>query len=143
MTVVAWDGKTLAADRLSNGGGTCYTMTKVARLRGHLVGGAGCAADVRSYMRWFDEGAHPADFPAVARAGNITLLVITPAGKVLSFESGPEPLEMEGDYYAIGSGGDFALAAMHLGHDAVTAVKTANFLSTTCGRGWDTLTLED
>ena len=42
----------------------------------------------------------------------------------------------------MGHGRDFTLAAMHLGHDARTAVEVACALDAFCGCGIDTLTLE-
>lgn len=41
MTVIAWDGVTLAADRLSGCTGVRMSLTKIHRVDGMLVGGAG------------------------------------------------------------------------------------------------------
>jgi hypothetical protein len=65
------------------------------------------------------------------------------ADRSISFyERSPYPLRFEGIIFAIGSGRDFATAAMHLGHSASVAVSTACILDSACGNGIDTLTLD-
>ena len=48
---------------------------------------------------------------------------------------------MEGPFCAIGSGRDFALAAMALGHSAIEAVTVAGRFDTASGNGFDALPL--
>lgn len=141
MTVIAWDGRTLAADKQSVSSGLCSLVTKVHRIRNHLVGGSGEAPHVREHIEWFRRGADPSDFPTKIRDEKCPsfLLVITPDRKVLAYEDGPYPVEIESQHYAIGSGRDFAMAAMHLGFDAVRAVEVASALSNGCGGGVDVL----
>lgn len=145
MTVIAWDGKTLAGDRQSQAGGMRSAVRKIERIRGHLVGGSGHSDHVREHMAWFADGADPLSFPPSLRADNCPsiLLVITPARTVLAYEQTPYPIEILDRHYAIGSGRDFAMTAMFLGFDAVKGVEAANALSTTCGLGCDNLTLEE
>jgi 20S proteasome alpha/beta subunit len=145
MTVIAWDGKTLAADKMSVSGGYSATVTKIRKIRGHLVGGSGNAPDVREHMAWFADGADPKTFPERLRDDSYRsfLLVITPERQIHVYETGALPMVQDDPYYAIGSGRDFALAAMHLGFSATRGVEVANHLSSSCGRGVDILQFED
>lgn len=49
------------------------------------------------------------------------------------------PVEIEDKFFASGSGRDFAMAAMHLGLNAVEAVKVACLFDVNCGNGIDQL----
>lgn len=145
MTVIAWDGKTLAADKRMDCGGYPATVTKIIRApNGALIGGSGDADVIAALKRWYCEGAERRDYPVNKDADGCParLLVITPDGGVRLYLSGPDPVSTDGGMFAIGSGTDYALAAMHLGNDARRAVEVACALDTCCGNGIDTLTLE-
>lgn len=145
MTVIAWDGKTLAGDKRTNFGGLHATTTKVHRLPGGaLVGCAGNAAQIGEMIHWLGAGADPDKMPAVQRDPKecVSALVISPDGKVLQYENTPHPIRIENGQWAIGSGRDFALAAMLLGRDAIDAVKVSIAFDGGCGNGIDALTLD-
>jgi len=63
-------------------------------------------------------------------------------GRILLYGSGPNPELVEDKVYAGGCGRDYALAAMHLGHDARKAVEVACALDVHCGLGIDALELK-
>lgn len=90
---------------------------------------------------WFAAGGMPSEFPKSAREEDAALLVINPDGGIDYYTKGPIPTRREPPF-AGGIGSDFALAAMHCGRDARGAVEVACALSTYCGNGIDTLTLE-
>lgn len=143
--MIAWDGKTLAADKRMNDNGVPATTTKIMRApNGALIGASGDAAMGGVLKKWYLEGADPLAYPN-NRIGDDSykarLLVITPSGKVHMYVSEAVPLEVEDRFVTVGSGGDFALAAMHLGCDARKAVELACALDTDCGNGIDTLEL--
>lgn len=144
MTVVAWDGKTLAADKRATDGCANSTTTKIKRLPdGSLIGSCGDTSACREVCAWFERGADPSEFPATQRVSATAawLLVIRPDGAVDYFQTSPYPGRFEDKFFAIGSGRDFALAAMHLGKDARTAVEVACALTVSCGNGVDALEL--
>ena len=140
MTVVAWDGTTLAADkRAVSNGGIARTVTKIQRHMGSLLAMTG-DWDVAAEMReWYKAGAVVEKFPAEARGSVASLIVITIGKEVLSFTGGPYPMMYEQEKVAFGSGRDFAEAAMYLGYDAGAAVRTACALQSDCGNGVDLL----
>ncbi|MGZ8317506.1 MAG: hypothetical protein ACXWVD_00255 [Telluria sp.] len=141
MTVIAWDGSTLAADRESGDSYVkCFASPKIARIRNHLVGCTGPAAQAREMLAWFAHGAKPADFPPTLRSEkSLSMLAITPQGKILLYQDTPYPIDYIGDKYAIGSGREAAMAVMLAGHDARRAVEIASLVCTGCGNGTDTL----
>lgn len=143
MTTIAWDGKTLAADRRTSFGSRITTVTKAHRVNGHLVAGAGITAQINEMIVWFRDGANPATFPAAQRGDDaVSLLVITPAREVHLYCNTPYPLVIEDKFTAIGSGSEFALAAMHCGKSAVEAVEVAAVFDSATGGGVNILHLD-
>lgn len=139
MTVVAWDGRTLAADKQSTASSCKAAVRKVRHIDGKLVGGSGNAAAIMEHMAWLERGARVEEFPPRLRSDEVPsiLLVIEPSGRILSYENGPYPIEMCGPFYAIGGGRDFAIAAMDLGFNAIVACEVAGRHSSGCGMGVD------
>ncbi len=142
MTVIAFDGKRLAADkRATSGGGIARTVTKIQRHGAVLLGITG-DWDIAVEMReWFKAGAEPGKFPDRAKDGESTLIVIRHGGVIETYCSGPYPMLIEEPMCAWGSGRDYAQAAMYLGHDARRAVEVASVFQTDCGNGIDCLEL--
>jgi 20S proteasome alpha/beta subunit len=145
MTVIAWDGRTLAADKRVTCNGYPATTTKITRAPdGALIGGAGDSDAIAVLRKWYMDGASPDAFPNNGCDGDCRarLLVITPSGQVTMYLSEPVPITLDDKRFAIGSGADFALAALHLGHTARKAVEIACALDTGCGNGIDVLRLK-
>ena len=61
MTVIAWDGTTLAADKRVDIGGTSFTGTKVRRVGDALVAFAGTGSQFLPRMEWYAKGAKKGD----------------------------------------------------------------------------------
>lgn len=144
MTVIAWDGKTLAADKLASNGGMKCEVTKIFRINGCLVGGAGEVPFILEMIEWIRNGRIVADYPVSQRSKDDwqPLLVIEKDGTPSLYERTPYPVRYEHKHVAIGSGREYARAAMHLGYDAARAVDTAIALDGDCGAGIDTLVLD-
>ncbi len=62
MTVVAWDGKTLAADTSCVSGIVKYHSRKIWNLPEGLLGCAGSATRANEFAEWFKEGRNPQMF---------------------------------------------------------------------------------
>lgn len=143
MTVIAWDGQTLAADKralLGNYKGG--TMTKIHRWKGGICGVSGEAKAGMELVSWLQGGADVDDFPELDEDTCVDLLVVHDDGRVAVYEKSPTPLWMEEKHMAIGSGKDYALSALHLGKDAKEAVAFACTMDAFCGNGIDTLELQ-
>jgi hypothetical protein len=142
MSVIAWDGHTLAADKRASMGTLIRTTTKIFRCRDALLAYAGEACFGEEMRAWYMRGANPADFPASNRDKDdwAGLMVIRKDMPIMRYERTPYPMQLEDKQFAIGCGRDFALAAMYLGKTAEEAVAVAIALDSGCGNGVDTLT---
>jgi ATP-dependent protease HslVU (ClpYQ) peptidase subunit len=143
MTVVAWDGKTLAADKRALAGGLISTVTKIRKIGKLLCGVAGAFTSGQELLAWVELGRKPDDFPVEIFDDDELYadLLIIEAGKILKYERSPIPILLEDKIYAIGSGSPFALAAMYCGKTAEEAIAVAASFDAGCGNGVDTLTL--
>lgn len=140
MTVIAWDGKTLAADKAATSVGFSNTVTKIYRVPAGLVGFAGNGDAAMQLLRWFREGMKPEDWPECQKGDSrADAIFINKDAQVFGFGSSPWPQRNENVQNAMGSGRDYALAAMHLGYDSRRAVEVAIALDNDCGCGIDTL----
>lgn len=143
MTVIAFDGKTLAADKLACFGNTKGTVTKIFRVFDCLVGTCGTLPIGMELLEWFRAGSEPKDYPVANRDGEkgASLIVVRPGGIVWKYESSPVPFRVEGKFCAFGCGDESALIAMELGCDARRAVELVIKYNIVCGNGIDTLEL--
>lgn len=143
MTVIAWDGKTLAADkRAVLAGFQGGTVTKIHRWPGGLCAFAGDLDIGMQMVAWLRGGARPEEFPKRQADENAaSFLVVNADGTTVRYERAPIPLLFENVKQAMGSGRDYALAAMHLGCDARRAVEVACALDQNCGNGIDAIDL--
>lgn len=143
MTVIAWDGLTLAADKQSTVYGYANRVTKLFRCDVGIVALLGYGQHANQLLQWLRKEG-PDEFPKPTSAEDVgTALVISYENKILCFSLGPTPVVYEDKFIAMGAGRDYALAAMHLGYSAEVAVKVACELDVNCGLGIDTLTLKE
>jgi ATP-dependent protease HslVU (ClpYQ) peptidase subunit len=143
MTVIAWDGKTLAADKRATTAGLARTVTKIFRHEKSIIGFSGSLDQGLEMVAWFRSGADSKNFPASQRDKDdwVTFVVVDAEG-VSFFERTPQPCKVEDSTWATGSGRDFAIAAMYCGKSACEAVEIACKFETGCGNGIDVLCLE-
>ena len=144
MTCIAWDGKTLAADKRGSAGSVAVTVTKIHRLtNGNLVGVSGDLVVGMAMLAWLQAGANAADLPEKQknRDNYCGVLEIRKDGTAWKYEDTAFPFQLEDSFCAIGSGRDFAVAAMHLGKSALEAVKIACLYDPACGNGFTELEL--
>lgn len=142
MTCIAWDGRTLAADKRAVFVGLARTVTKIFRVRDALVGIAGNACEGMDMIAWIKAGARRKDFPASQQDEKtwVSLLHISHNGVYL-YERFPTPMRIEDPFFAMGAGRDYALSAMYLGRSAREAVEIACVFDVGCGNGVDELRL--
>lgn len=143
MTVIAWDGTTLAADKAMWCAEHIDIGTKIWKINNDtILAGTGEFSTVLDMVDWWKRGGVPKDFPK--RNTNIDtyarLIVVTAKGCHM-VEISPVLIEVENTPVAWGSGRDYALGAMAMGAAAVEAVEIANNLCTTCGGGVDHFSL--
>ncbi len=124
MTTVAWDGKTLAADTRCTSSGLPYRVNKCCRLiSGALFAGAGTMSAYEAVRMWLDNsgiGARPDNLK------DFTGLLIDHESRIWLMDETAKRYEIFAPFFAIGSGRDFAIAAMALGKSAAQAVELAS-----------------
>lgn len=144
MTTVAYSKGIMAADKMVREGNLkTGVTTKIFKRNGHLIGFSGRTDIAMLMLKWFEDGAKEEDWPEPFDDELETaILVVTPAGDVLSYERFPYPIRMENEFHAIGSGRDFAICAMHLGFGPERAVEIASELDSGTGNGIDVIVLD-
>ena len=99
--------------------------TKVVRIGDHLVGIAGCAAACMDFMRWYEKGAKRKKFPESCEDDESGCYALVLTGKkALLYQATATPIDA-GKMAALGSGQDFAIAALLCGKSAADAVRIA------------------
>lgn len=143
MSVVAWDGKTLAADKRAENCGTHSTTTKMMRApSGAALAWVGDQDIGLELFNWYITGADPKDWPVTQKDKDWARLIVAHQGSCWYYETRPFAVLVEDPFCAWGSGRDFALAAMHLGHDAIGAVAVACEFDVNCGNGISSLQVD-
>lgn len=145
MTVIAFDGRSVAIDRQGTSGGWSFPVTKYRRHQQKVLTFAGSASIGHALIDWFISGCNPEKFPNKGLdPDDAAHLWVFERGKPpIKFEEHPYPIVFEiGTKCADGSGRDFALAAMHMGASAEEAVAVASALSISCGHGVDVIHLD-
>jgi ATP-dependent protease HslVU (ClpYQ) peptidase subunit len=127
MTVIAWDGRYVAADSL-----VCYGSTRgagpVKKIRttakaAYALTGHGALFD--PMIEWIENGAKPDDKPSCGDNYSDTLILQFLDGKCYGYRvSLPYPDELIAPD-AWGAGADFAIGAMEAGKNAAEAVEIA------------------
>lgn len=162
MSVVAWDGKTLAADCA----GTESYMTRISRkmrviccgerveqddatgrLNMHIqdregpkvvLSAVGDAEAGMVLMDWYEAGAEVKDWPSFQEdRDNFTRLIVATCWGVFQYDQLPIAQPVTDPFMAWGSGRDFAMGALARGANARDAVLVTNRFSTVCGHGVD------
>lgn len=132
MTTIAWDGEFLAADTLVTTCGLPRIMDKIWRLyNGDLFGGAGDTQDILLAKEWLNK-SEEIEKPKLEES--FRALLVTTEGLYI-LEDKLIKMPCTEPFWAIGSGRDFAIAAMHLGYCAKDAIQiSARFDLTTGGK---------
>lgn len=139
MSVVAYDGVTIAADRMMSGQSDAYATCKLFQHGGWTWGVVGNGYHMQELKAWIMKGCNADTFPACQRGEQYAtaLGVEHTTGRVCEIGKSPYPIEVLSIPVAIGSGCEYARAAMLLGLDAVKAVEFASKHVYTCGMGID------
>jgi len=144
MTVIAWDGKIIAADKQASHCGLKREVTKLfISTKGNEV--LGFSQDYENglgLIEWYNEGAVRRDWPAWQTETSWGRLVVAGHKYLFCYEQLPFKQLYSVDPTAFGSGRDFALGAMAAGADAIRAVEIACRFSDSCGMGIDAYDLE-
>lgn len=140
MTTIAWDGKTLVADRPLTSSGVRYETTKAHRLSdGSLFASCGALENNAAVRQWLDGSAEK---PVMGTDDDFDGVLIKPDGTAWMLNKKLHLIAIESPHFSTGSGRDFALLAMRLGKTAREAVEMAAELDIWTGMGVTELSLE-
>lgn len=129
------DGQVSLGDRVDN-----LDFKKIRKIGNFLVGGAGRLSSVLTFFSWFEQCIKMEEIqravPELVIENNpekpdeeFHAVVLHPDGQIFYHEGNDPtrayPLDVE--YYAIGSGGDYALAALDGGATPEKAMEVAKF----------------
>lgn len=144
MTVLAWDGKALAADRLACCGMQKATVTKIARAGDELIGICGSLSTGNELREWYLNGANPDYFPSAGLEDEDSeLIVVKTDGTVWVYNGSATPFQIEDPVCAFGAGAQAAWGALLCGVSAERAVEIASQINISCGNGLDVLVLHE
>lgn len=140
MSVIAWDGKYLAADKQSTCGNVRGVTTKIRRLdNGDIVGWTGKLEHGLLLSEWYANGARRDEWPEFQSEEDWCRLIVSNPAGVFEYEQKPVAQRVEDSFMAWGDGRSIALGALAMGASAAQAVEIANRFSIYCGCGVDVM----
>ena len=144
MTIICWDGTTLAADKLNWTAGTIATICKIRKIRGELYGISGKTVLANIIWKWIENGMKEKEMPTSQQDGekSVTIMKIDKDRKIWIYEHSITPWHCEDSFFCIGGGCDLGMGAMAAGATAAQAVEIGIKFNALCGKGVDTLTFD-
>lgn len=141
MTVIAWDGKKMSADKLG-WGAPMGVVTKIHFVNGEVVGIAGKSSQIADVLEWVKNGFSKETMPEHQKDPEkfSSIIVVDKDGRLRVYESGPNPWYNERSLHAVGSGCDVAMGAMMHGATSAEAVTICIKYGGGCGIGYDEIT---
>ena len=137
MTTIAARYSTLeiAADSQVSGDDVKYYIEKLRRGKDCIFGGAG---DLDKLLKFYDSVEKNGDFDDPIEVDVLELR----ADGIYVYESTIHPVKVRGDFFSIGTGSAYALAAMYLGKSPKEAIEIASLFDPVTGGPIDVLKLE-
>lgn len=138
MTTIAWDGQIMAADTLAvDNWGLKEYCSKIFTGKDFVMGGAGSRHQILKWWRQIEEKdlefVLQFGYPDFHKDDNDPAILLVDEKGNLWRHVGGLFLQHDRGYHAIGSGRDFALAAMHCERDARKAVEIAKIFDNNTG----------
>jgi len=137
MTTIACDSKMMAGDSLVDDGGTAGECKKIYKVKGDIIGVAGGLGAGLAFIEWYK---HRSDSPP--NLADTSILILKKNGTIELWDEAEFPMKFTNKFYAIGSGADAALGAMHSGKTPTEAVKIACKIDINTGMPVKTLCLK-
>ncbi len=139
MTVVVWDGVTLATDRAATDGAAKWATEK-AWYHGQdedriIVSGAGPLKSILYMREWCKEGCIIDHFPVSQLTHPCHFIVVSQVDGLYRYEDSHIRIMHGYEPCAFGEGRDVAHGALAMGATAQQAVEAANQFSAHCGLG--------
>jgi hypothetical protein len=138
VTTIAWDGRTLAADRQANSNGSRRRVHKIIDCGAFWYGSCGQMDEIARVAEWLSQMEEP---PPVFDGCNLYGIVVRKCDACAFFVEGKTVClaPILDRVMATGSGGEYARAAMELGKTAAQAVEFAARFDLGTGLGVDSV----
>lgn len=149
MTTIAATKDAIGGDRMVfvENKGIWYPTVKVRRVKGMLVGAAGHGGDCTRLLDWAEAGFPEKKKPKFEESHGTedeAILLLVKKDGIYSMTTGdPEPEKIELDFYAIGSGGKAARAALMAGKTLEEAMEIAADIDPYTRGPFDILSFKD
>lgn len=150
MSVIAYDGKSIASDMQASFGHLKRTSSKLRRTfddeNEYIIGVTGTIVNGAMMFDWFAKGHDPATFPDCQKdKEDWARLIIAKVGtnQLWYIDRQPVWIPIQDPFMAWGSGEDFALGALAMGATARQAVEIACRFSADCGMGIEEFQLNE
>lgn len=139
MTVIAWDGKILAADKQATYGDLIRKSTKIFDLGSdEYLALCGTIGNGLTLLDWYKQGAEIEKWPKELQNGDDWCqLIIASKNGVKYTDRQPYFQKLEDPFMAWGRGCEVAVGALAMGADAIKAVEIAIQFCEGCGCGID------
>lgn len=140
MSVIAFDGKIIAADRRAIYGDTISTCRKIFKIDDETIVAFGGDLDQgHRLMEWYKGGGKVHDWPNNVGGDSCPycMFIVVIRGICFHYERTPYPIASRDDFIAFGCGREVALGVMAMGGDAIKAVEIASRFIYSCGNGID------
>lgn len=143
MTIIAFDGKMIAADRRIVSGNVISTAKKIFQCADGVIGYAGTAVYAIEFIDWFMNSRIAESFPAFLSGKEMEydILFVDNKKQVRYYNGTPYPIKSLDKRAAIGNGAEAGMMAMMLGLSAEKAVIEVSKLIPSCGSGVDKIIL--
>lgn len=143
MTIIAYDGKTVATDRQATDNGLRQYAKKLFKMDdGTVIAISGDMSLSIALKDWYVAGKPEDKCPCSREKDKFGyIIVFKPDGTVEEYENCDTPIEVIDPFMAWGSGRNYAIAAMGLGKTAEEAVLEASRYDVFCGMGVDVVDL--
>lgn len=136
----------VADSKVTIGKGISYPTTKIVKVHGMIAGAAGLAGDCSRFLEWASEKFNPKALPKWEETDSDEMIdaIVLKKDGIYFFSPGyPELEKINADFYAIGSGGKPARAAMIMGADPIKAAEIASQVDDYSGPPFLILKLQD
>lgn len=151
MSIIVWDGTTLAADQAMWLNNVKYKVQKIRKIylsgigQTWLVGGVGNASFVNAGFRYFESNFSKTLKPDYKEHDNIKasdcyLIAIRPDKKIFLYDAIFNPIEILDNKTALGGASEVAIGALEAGASAKEVVEICIRKTDYAGLGVDELT---
>ena len=138
MTTIVCTRAGMVADRRISSD-VIFLSKKLFLINGSIYGICG---DIEQAIKFLDWRRNPDQKPQFAEISDIEILELTPDARMLRWSSELVGVEIDNDYYAIGSGAQLALGALSMGATPQQAIRIASKWDTSTGTEIQTMKLK-